>query len=118
MKRSNIVPIIADARSPQKYRMIVPTVDVIFSDISQPDQTRIVMDNAQYFLRENGGIMISIKASCVNSSIHAEQVFADEVNWLKKNGFKPREQVTLEPYEKNHAMIVGLFTPTKPGNKQ
>lgn len=118
MKRPNIVPIIADARTPQKYRMLVPMVDVIFSDISQSDQTRIVMDNAQYFLRENGGIMISIKASCVNSSIPAEQVFADEVNWLRKNSFKPREQVTLEPYEKNHAMIVGIFTPIKEGNKQ
>lgn len=118
MKRPNIVPIIADARTPQKYRMMVPMVDVIFSDISQPDQSRIVMENAQYFLRENGGVMISIKASCVNSSIPPEQVFADEVNWLKKNCFKPREQVTLEPYEKNHAMISGVFVPAKPGNKQ
>lgn len=116
MRRTNIVPIIADARTPQKYRMLVPMVDVIFSDVSQPDQTKIVMDNAQYFLRENGGIMISIKASCVDSSVPAEKVFADEVNWLKKNNFKPKEQVTLEPYEKNHAMIAGVFVPTKSGN--
>lgn len=113
MKRNNIVPIIADARTPQKYRAIVPMVDTIFSDISQPDQTRIVMDNAQYFLKDNGGILISIKASCVDSSIPAETVFSNEVNWLKKNQFKPQEQVTLEPYEKNHAMVVGLFNTTK-----
>lgn len=117
MKRNNIVPIIADARTPYKYRMLVPMVDVIFSDVSQPDQSRIVMDNAQYFLKDEGGIVISIKASCVDSSVPAEKVFADEVNWLKKNEFKPVEQVTLEPYEKNHAMLVGLFRPHKT-NKQ
>lgn len=113
MKRNNIVPIIADARTPHKYRMLVPMVDAVFSDVSQPDQTRIVMENAQYFLKDNGGILISIKASCVDSSVPAETVFADEVNWLKKNQFKPLEQVTLEPYEKNHAMIVGVFKPSK-----
>lgn len=113
MKRTNIVPIIQDARTPYKYRMMVPMVDVIFSDISQPDQSRIVMENAQYFLKDDGGILISIKASCVNSSIPSEQVFADEVNWLKKNEFKPIEQVTLEPYEKNHAIIAGTFRPIK-----
>ncbi|KAM0681560.1 Small subunit processome complex component [Glugoides intestinalis] len=111
MKRNNIIPIIEDARTPYKYRMLVPMVDVIFSDISQPDQSRIVMENAQYFLKDGGGILISIKASCVNSSIPAETVFADEVNWLKKNQFKPLEQVTLEPYEKNHAMVAGIFKP-------
>lgn len=113
MKRTNIVPIIQDARAPHKYRMIVPMVDVIFSDVSQPDQSRIVMENAQYFLKDNGGILISIKASCVDSSIPAEQVFADEVNWLKKNEFKPIEQVTLEPYERNHALLAGIFKSSK-----
>lgn len=113
IKRTNIIPIIADARTPYKYRMIVPMVDMIFSDVSQPDQSRIVMENAQYFLKEGGGILISVKASCVDSSVPAEKVFADEVNWLKKNEFKPIEQVTLEPYEKNHAMIVGTFKPSK-----
>lgn len=113
MKRPNIVPIIADARLPQKYRMLVPMVDTIFSDVSQPDQTRIVMENAKYFLKDDGAILISIKASCVNSAIPAEAVFADEVDWLRKNQFQPLEQVTLEPYEKNHALIVGRFKPVK-----
>lgn len=113
MKRTNIVPIIADARTPYKYRMLVPMVDMIFSDVSQSDQSRIVMENAQYFLKDGGGILISVKASCVDSSVPAEKVFADEINWLKKNEFKPIEQVTLEPYEKNHAMIVGVFKPLK-----
>lgn len=33
-----MIPIIEDARHPQKYRMLVPMVDVIFADVAQPDQ--------------------------------------------------------------------------------
>ena len=37
-QRPNIIPIIEDARHPQKYRMLVPMVDVVFADVAQPDQ--------------------------------------------------------------------------------
>ena len=32
--RTNIVPIISDARHPMKYRMLVPIVDTIFADVA------------------------------------------------------------------------------------
>jgi rRNA 2'-O-methyltransferase fibrillarin len=50
-KRPNIIPIIEDARHPHKYRMLIPMVDTIFADVAQPDQSRIVGLNAQYFLK-------------------------------------------------------------------
>ena len=62
-KRINAIPIIEDARHPQKYRMLVGMVDTIFADVAQPDQARIVGLNAQYFLKQGGNFMISIKAS-------------------------------------------------------
>ncbi|KAK7256389.1 hypothetical protein RIF29_29832 [Crotalaria pallida] len=37
-KRTNVIPVIEDARHPAKYRMLVGMVDVIFSDVAQPDQ--------------------------------------------------------------------------------
>jgi len=116
-KRANIVPIIADARAPSAYRMLVPMADVIFSDVSQSDQSRIVMENAKYFLKNEGSIMISVKASSVDSSLPAETVYANELNWLKRNGFVFREKVLLEPYEKNHAMLVGKFNMHQEGEK-
>ena len=60
-KRPNFVPIIEDARHPAKYRMLVPMVDVIFADVAQPDQARIVGFNAQGFLKNGGNYVISIK---------------------------------------------------------
>jgi len=34
-KRVNVIPIIEDARHPQKYRMLIDMVDVIFADVAQ-----------------------------------------------------------------------------------
>jgi len=36
-KRTNVIPIIEDARHPNKYRMLMPMVDVIFAYVAQPD---------------------------------------------------------------------------------
>jgi rRNA 2'-O-methyltransferase fibrillarin len=60
-KRTNIIPIIEDARHPQKYRMLVGMVDVLFADVAQPDQARILALNAHYFLKTGGHFVISIK---------------------------------------------------------
>ena len=104
----NLAPaIVEDARTPQKYRMLLSAVDVIFADVAQPDQARIVALNAEYFLKNEGHAVISIKASCVDSTVAPEVVFASEVQFLKSNKFKPLEQVTLEPYERDHAMVSG-----------
>lgn len=108
-KRTNIIPIIEDARYPQKYRMLVGMVDTVFADVAQPDQARIVALNAQYFLKNEGHFVISIKANCIDSTAPAEAVFAREVKKLQEDGFKPMEQVTLEPYERDHAVVCGGY---------
>ncbi|XP_057462607.1 rRNA 2'-O-methyltransferase fibrillarin 2-like [Actinidia eriantha] len=108
-KRTNVIPIIEDARHPAKYRMLVGMVDVIFSDVAQPDQARILALNASYFLKAGGHFVISIKANCIDSTVPAEAVFAQEVKKLQAEQFKPIEQVTLEPFERDHACVVGAY---------
>ncbi|GER27004.1 rRNA 2'-O-methyltransferase fibrillarin [Striga asiatica] len=108
-KRTNVIPIIEDARHPAKYRMLVGMVDVIFSDVAQPDQARILALNASYFLKAGGHFVISIKANCIDSTVPAEAVFAQEVKKLQQDQFKPVEQVTLEPFERDHACVVGGY---------
>jgi rRNA 2'-O-methyltransferase fibrillarin len=87
--------------------MLLSTVDVIFADVAQPDQARIVAHNAHQFLKVGGHAVISIKANCVDSTVPAEAVFDMEVNVLRTEMFKPLEQITLEPYERDHAMVTG-----------
>lgn len=107
--RTNIVPIIEDARHPLKYRMLVGMVDCVFADVAQPDQARIVALNSQYFLKTGGHYVISIKASCIDSTVAPEAVFAKERSKLTESQLKPKEQLTLEPYERDHAVVVGVY---------
>jgi len=110
-KRTNIVPIVEDARYPLKYRMLVGMVDVVFADVAQPDQARIVAINAHQFLKTGGHFVISIKANCIDSTAAPEAVFAKEVQKLRQENFKPLEQITLEPYERDHAVVAGIYRP-------
>uniref|UniRef100_A0A8C0NP57 Fibrillarin like 1 n=1 Tax=Canis lupus familiaris TaxID=9615 RepID=A0A8C0NP57_CANLF len=117
-KRTNIIPVLEDARHPLKYRMLIGMVDVIFADVAQPDQSRIVALNAHTFLRNGGHFLISIKANCIDSTASAEAVFASEVRKLQQENLKPQEQLTLEPYERDHAVVVGVYRPLpKSGGK-
>ncbi|KAJ3283512.1 fibrillarin, partial [Blyttiomyces sp. JEL0837] len=108
-KRTNVIPIIEDARHPHKYRMLVGMVDVIFADVAQPDQARIIALNAHMFLKTGGHIAISIKANCIDSTADAAVVFAGEVKKLMEQKIKPREQLTLEPFERDHAIVIGEY---------
>ena len=93
--------------------MLVGMVDCIFADVAQPDQARIIALNSHYFLKQGGHYVISIKASCIDSTAPAEAVFAKERDKLTAEGLKPLEQLTLEPYERDHAAVIGVYRPTK-----
>jgi rRNA 2'-O-methyltransferase fibrillarin len=110
-KRTNVIPIIEDARHPQKYRMLMPMVDVIFADVAQPDQARILGLNASQFVKNRGHFIISIKASCIDSTKPPEVVFASEIENLKTQKFRPVERISLEPYERDHIVVSGMYRP-------
>ena len=83
------------------------------TDVAQPDQARIVALNSHLFLKNEGHTVISIKANCIDSTAPAEHVFAKEVQKLQAEGFKALEQLTLEPYERDHAVVVAQYRPAK-----
>jgi len=119
MKRMRLIPVFAACAIlvatlfTHKYRMLVGMVDCVFADVAQPDQARIVSLNSQYFLKTGGHFVISIKANCIDSTAEPEAVFAGEVKKLQADKLKPKEQLTLEPYERDHAVVVGVFRPEK-----
>lgn len=51
----------------------------------------------QYFLKNEGGYVISIKASCIDSTAAPEAVFAKEVKILQEQQLRPKEQVGSAP---------------------
>jgi len=105
--RLNMSPFLEDARFPEKYAMFISgKVDDIYCDIAQPEQAKILADNADYFLKESGWIMLAVKSQSIDVTKEPTEVYQQEARILKNRGFDIREIIRLEPYDKAHAMIV------------
>lgn len=107
--RRNLYPILGDARKPQEYRHVVEMVDGIYADIAQPEQAAIVADNASYFLKDGGYLLMAIKARSVDVTLEPSEVYKREINVLKERGFEIVDVVHLEPYDRDHAMILARY---------
>ncbi len=105
-KVEQIIPVIADARKPEEY-CFVHSVDSMFVDISQPDEIEIAMRNARMFL--DGIVLIAVKSRSIDVTKSPSQVYAEAREKLKANGFRVMETRKLDPFEKDHAMIVAEF---------
>jgi len=106
-ERPNIIPILGDARTPSSYRHLLEAVDAIYCDVAQPEQAKLLADNADAYLRKDGRVMIAIKARSVDVTKEPSEVYRQETGILKNRGFEIIDVVHLEPYDKDHAMIVG-----------
>jgi fibrillarin-like pre-rRNA processing protein len=105
--RLNMSPFLEDARFPEKYAMFISgKVDDIYCDIAQPEQAKVLADNADYFLKESGWVMLAVKAQSIDVTKEPSEVYQREVKVLQSRGFAVEEVVQLEPYDKAHAMIV------------
>lgn len=104
--RINMTPILEDARMPRKYAMFVEEVDTIYCDIAQPEQAKVLADNAELYLKENGWAMLAVKSQSIDVTKRPVEVYKQEVNILKNRGLAVKQVVQLEPYVKAHAMIV------------
>lgn len=105
--RMNMSPILEDARFPEKYAMFIQgKVDDIYCDIAQPEQAKVLADNADRFLVESGWIMLAVKSQSIDVTKEPIEVYRSETKVLQKRAFSVEEVVNLEPYDKAHAMIV------------
>lgn len=107
--RKNLIPILADARRPHEYRHVVEAVDGIYADIAQPEQAAIVADNADFFLKDGGYLLLAIKARSIDVTREPSEIYKREIDTLKARGFEIVDVVHLEPYDKDHAMVYARF---------
>jgi len=105
--RLNMSPILEDARFPEKYEMFINgEVDDVYCDIAQPEQAKILADNADLFLKKSGWIMLAVKAQSIDVTKEPSEIYKREVRVLENRGFHIEGIVDLEPYDKAHAMVV------------
>ena len=111
-KRKNVIPIIEDARKPHSYFSVFGNVDVIYCDVAQPDQTDIAIANCKVYLKPNGIILLIVKTRSIDVVTDPKQVISQESKKLKDNGFYIEQIINLEPFDKDHGLIYGIYRPT------
>lgn len=104
--RYNMSPILADARLPESYSRMVEQVSTIYCDVAQPEQAKLLADNADMFLAEGGWVMLAIKAQSIDVTKDPAEVIRKETAILESRGFNIKQVVGLEPFDKAHAMVV------------
>ena len=106
--RGNVIPYVADAREPDAYSTI-GRVDLVYCDIAQQDQTEIAIQNCRFHLRTGGSLMLVVKSRSIDVVREPEEIFREERKKLEDAGFEVIQVVGLEPFEKDHAMILARF---------
>ena len=104
-KRKNIIPIMADARKPERYLPIVERVDLIYQDVAQPDQAGILSANSR-FLATDGVMIFMLKPRSIDVTRIPADVAEDVINELNRNGIRTEECIWLSPYYPDHAALL------------
>jgi len=104
--RKNVIPLVEDAKHPEKYGSVYGDLSTVYCDIAQPDQTEIATKNCAEYLSPDGFLFLVVKASSIDALKPKNEVISDQVKILQKNGFDLMERIDLEPFDRNHAMLV------------
>jgi fibrillarin-like pre-rRNA processing protein len=93
---------------PEHYAMFISgKVDTIYCDVAQPEQAKLLADNADAFLKPQGWVLLACKSQSIDVTMAPDAVYKQEAGVLRKRGFDVKEIVELDPFDKAHAMIVG-----------
>ncbi|MFW9998949.1 MAG: fibrillarin-like rRNA/tRNA 2'-O-methyltransferase [Candidatus Hodarchaeota archaeon] len=106
-ERTNIIPILGDARFPEEYaKYIFTEIDLIYQDVAQPNQAEIALSNCAYYLKNNGILIIAIKSQSIDSLQKSEYIYEKEKTILEKAGYNIIERVNIHKYAANHIILV------------
>ncbi|UCG90109.1 MAG: fibrillarin-like rRNA/tRNA 2'-O-methyltransferase, partial [Candidatus Heimdallarchaeota archaeon] len=83
-QRSNLIPILADARRPEEYSPFVYEVDLIYQDVAQPDQATIFGRNALEFLKPGGLGFLAIKSQSIDVVLNPDEIFSKQIAELER----------------------------------
>ena len=106
-KRNNIVPILGDANFPESYaNSIFTPIDLVYQDIAQPNQAQIAIENCNYYLKNNGFLILAIKSQSIDSVQKSEKIYIQEKKILEKAGYVIIDSINIHKYAANHIILI------------
>jgi fibrillarin-like pre-rRNA processing protein len=117
-RRYNIIPIVEDGRRPKSYYSIFGTVETVYCDIAQPDQTDIAIENCKVYLEKGGVLLLVVKSRSIDVVKDPRVVIKEEAKKLESNGFNIQQIIDLEPFDKDHGMIYAVYPKKNESSKE
>ena len=106
-QRANVVPILSDAVAPDAFApYLLHRVPILYQDIAQRNQAQIFAANAKRFLGQKGLGFLAVKARSINVARAPRQTYDLVKRDLTAQGLDVRETIELDPFERDHAMLV------------
>ena len=102
--RPMMMPVLGDATKPEEYAMFAERVDAVYQDVAQKHQADILCDNMDAFNAQWG--MVAVKARSEDVTAPPERIFEQAEARIREKGYRIVDSRSLEPYEKDHRMIV------------
>ncbi|MFA5105399.1 MAG: fibrillarin-like rRNA/tRNA 2'-O-methyltransferase [Candidatus Micrarchaeia archaeon] len=102
-KRPNMMPIHADANNPSEYAD-AGEVDVVYQDVSQPNQSEILIKNCDMFLKKGGIAYMCVKSQSIDVTLPPRKVF-EMVKKQLEGHFEIEQEIELAPYDLDHLFL-------------
>ncbi len=102
--RTNMLPMLEDARNVNSYTKDVGSCDVIYQDISSQDQADILIRNS-VLLKARGIAYVAIKSQSIDVTKKPALVFKEFLEEISKH-FNVLEKIDVAPYSKMHLFVV------------
>lgn len=104
--RTNLFPLLADARDPESYAHVVEAdLDVIVQDVATRGQARVAALNRR-FLAPEGRLVVAIKARSEDVTQEPAAVFDSVLDELRED-YEILATERMEPYHADHLAVVG-----------
>ncbi|MFW6434962.1 MAG: fibrillarin-like rRNA/tRNA 2'-O-methyltransferase [Halovenus sp.] len=102
--RPNLFPLLKDARAPDRYAHVVEPVDLIVQDVAIRGQGEVAVANRQ-FLREDGRLVLAIKARSEDVTRDPDEVFDDVLDTIEPE-YEILHTDGLDPFHEDHLGVV------------
>jgi fibrillarin-like pre-rRNA processing protein len=105
-RRTNLLPLLADAQLPERYLADVGEVDLVYQDVAQRNQAAIFTENARACLRPGGRGLLMLKVRSVTQRRPATAIVREARAELGRGGCTVDLEVPLPPFSREHVALL------------
>jgi fibrillarin-like pre-rRNA processing protein len=105
-RRTNLLPLLADAQLPERYQADVGLVDFLYQDVAQRNQAAIFVENAGTCLTPGGRGILMLKVRSVTQSRPSAVVVREARGTLVRAGLEVLSETVLAPFSREHVAFM------------